>query len=343
MLFHSMGTPAASHAPASTLRLSPTGHPDESNTGHLRHPSYPGSLTAGGTISAGQTYEFKDYSGADVLAANVTFIGCRFRSNAVESWNVLVQFTGAGTATFSYCTFCPEPADVTEPPNKAWPSAGAGASVEGGDVPAYMIDITDSYQYGIRNTDGAIAMDHCDMWGFGNAVDLHTSDGATITDCWIHDASHEGPAVEYHQDGPGYLDGGGGLSNITIDHCTIASLGNTNAIAFQAATSAYSNVAVTDCYISGFANTVDMCHNATGNNNLTFTGNIIGTDIRWRDNPLYANYTTQFNGATNLWQNNTLRVLPGTTPAPGASTTFVSGDNGKYILPNGTFSVTDFE
>lgn len=329
--------------------VSPTGHPDSTNTGYTKHPSYAGSLTTwpGGGFSASTTYSFYDFIDApDVNVANVTFNGCRFQSNDTAGPNVRVNFTGAGTATFNYCTVCPKVSLLTAPPNPAWPSAAAGVRVSGGAVTAYMIDGTKSYQYGIRCTDGALAVNNCDIWGFGNAIDLHVADGTNVTDTWIHDASHEvngGASGDYHQDGPGYLDGSTAIANVTINHCTIASLGNTNGIAFQAATTAYSAMVVSNCYISGWGNTVDMCHNVSGNTGLTFSGNIIGTDICWRDNPIYANFTTQFASAANLWHNNTLRVLAGTVAAVGATTTFTSGDDGKYVLPDGSFNTTDFE
>jgi hypothetical protein len=209
--------------------VSPTGHPDATNTGYLRAPGYPGSLTTwpGGSFVANTTYSFYDFIDVDaIVVANVTFIGCRFQSNDMDGPNVWVQFTGAGTATFSYCTICPKVALVTAPPNAAWPSAGAGVRIAGGDVTAYMIQGSKSYQYGIRCVDGGLAVNNCDIWGFGNAIDLHDTQGTTILDTWIHDASHEvngGSSGNYHQDGVGYLDGGSAIANVTVDHCTIAS------------------------------------------------------------------------------------------------------------------------
>ena len=62
--------------------------------------------------------------------------------------------------------------------------------------------------------------------------------------------------------------------NISILHCTLASIGNTNNIAFQAATSIYNNIKVDGCYLSGYGANTDMCHSVTSSTNLTFTNNI---------------------------------------------------------------------
>jgi hypothetical protein len=59
-----------------------------------------------------------------------------------------------------------------------------------------------------------------------------------------------------------------------------ATIGNTNGIALQAATSPYVNITVSGNYISGFGYSVDMCHETTGSTHLTFTNNVLGTDLR---------------------------------------------------------------
>ena len=71
-----------------------------------------------------------------------------------------------------------------------------------------------------------------------------------------------------------------GPSNILIQHNTIASIGNTNAIAFQAATSGYDNIQIIDNYLSGFGYLVAL---GTGGgqqfSNSSFTNNVFGTDL----------------------------------------------------------------
>jgi hypothetical protein len=111
----------------------------------------------------------------------------------------------------------------------------------------------------------------------------------------------------------------------------------------QAATSAYNNITVTGNYFAGFADLVDMCHNVSGSTNLTFSNNVIGTDLAWLNGPLYADFSTMFTHAsnpTNNWAGNKLNVIPG-TPG-GINAGYTQGDNGKFIWPNTTFNTTDW-
>jgi hypothetical protein len=328
----------------------PSGFPDATNTGFLNAPGYPGSLTPAGTITSGNTYNFLDFSSGLGLTSinNVTFNGCRFQSNSVAFANVVL--TDCTNIRFNYCSFVPLVSLAPTPTNPGvWPSAGAGQPVAG-LVPAeyapYMINGSNGYQYGVRiagttGTAGTI-IDHCDIWGFGNSVDFVGALDGIVRDTWIHDAANP-HAQNYHTDGPGYLDGGGGRSNITILRCTIASLGNTNGIAFQAASTPYNNIVVQGCFLSGFGYLVDMCHNVVGNTNLTFLDNILGTDIRWGFGPIYADFSAQFAGPTNRWHNNRLRVLPGTTPAPASLPLWTPANDGQFVWPDQSYRATDFE
>lgn len=341
--------------PAQATTVPPNGWPglplppDTQNVGHLSHPSYPGSLTTytgPSTISTSNgTYNFLDFvgTGLAVTGTGNVFNGCRFRSNWVDGWNVRLAAADAGTATqFKWCTFAP--LNVAAPPDPAgpsWPSAGARQNVYGGAVSGgYMIPQADAYQYGILHVSGKMLVQDCDIWGFGNAVTLSGSAQKTIRRCWIHDASHEGSgAGMYHQDGPGHLDGFG-CSNVLIEYCTIASLGNTNAIAFQAGT--YSNITVHHNFLSGFGYCVDMCHgNAATTSNLTFEDNQIATDIGWFFGPLYTDFSASFSEAGCLWSGNKLRVAPGTVPRTG-TWAYTASDHNKFIHPDGTLSTTDW-
>lgn len=324
--------------------------PDATNTGHTKAPGYPGSLSPGGTISSGNTYNFLDFPSGIALTniSSVTFNGCRFQSNSVTFANiVLVNCTNI---TFNYCSVVPLVALHPAPTHPGvWPSAGAGLPVAGlteAEFGPYMINGNNGYQYGIRigggtGTAGTV-IDHCDIWGFGNSIDFVGALDGIVRETWIHDAANPVPQ-DYHTDGPGYLDGGGGRSNILIEHCTIATLGNTNAIAFQNAGSPYSNVIVKNCFLSGFGYCVDMCHNVAGNNNLKFIYNVLATDIRWGFGPIYADFTAQFAQASNAWYGNKLQVLPGTSPAAGSLPQWTVADNGKFVWPNGSLQVVDFE
>jgi hypothetical protein len=324
-----------------------TGFPDSTNTGYLHAPGYPGSLTpwGGGSLTAGSTYSFIDFpASGDVLVnvANVTFIGCRFISNWVDGWQIKVNVNAAVAATFKFCTIRP-PMSVSIP-HSVWPSGGTGINVDGstgGGFEPYQIGHTQGYQYGILQNNGGIVVEDCDIWGFGNSIVLFGTHQKTIRRTWIHDAAAEGSgAGQYHTDGPGHLDGSG-CSNVLIEDCTIATLGNTNGIAFQTGT--YNNIIVRRNFLSGFGVTVDMCHGTAGNTNLTFQDNTIATDVSWHFRPIYTDFTSNFNGATNLWRGNRLRVLAGTVPRPGSTPSFTLADHNKFILPSGGLSTTDFE
>ena len=324
-----------------------------------------GTFATSGAGTAGNPYvfAFRDFdaltSGTIISLANSIFVGCRFQSNSVNNANLHCT---VNNVNFIYCSITPRAALWSSPPNAAWPSAGAGLQIHTGSAAytntgGYCVPSTDGYQFGVSSASTQMTLDHCDIWGFGNSFDINVGSTATIklNACWIHDGANCNTVIpgttNYHLDGPGYLDGGAAPSNVFITNCTIASIGNTNGIAFQAATTAYSNITVTGNYLSGFAALVDMCHNVTGNNNLTFTDNVFGTDLPWvvfnsviqGGTPLYNDFSAQFgNGSTNLWRRNTLHVLAGTTQVVGTSFTWVPSDSGKFVLPNITLSSSDW-
>jgi hypothetical protein len=320
--------------------------------GFAAAPGFPGSLTLwpGGALTNGQTYSFFDFVNNFPVAngvSNITFIGCRFQSNSA-SFNV--RLTNTTNIHFSYCSIVPLVSQHPSPTHPGvWPSAGTGQPVDGinaAQFPPYMIPGEDSYTYGLR-MDGATGcagtvIDHCDFWGGAIGPDFEGALDCVVTDCWIHDQANPIPR-DYHTNGASYVGSLGGRSNIRIEHCTIASLGNTNGIGFQAATSPYSNIVVKNNYLSGFGYCVDMCHLVAGNNNMEFSGNTLATDVRWAFGPLYADFTSQFNLAnpTNKWSGNVLRVMAGTSAGASSTFPFTSADNGKFILPSSALSVTD--
>jgi hypothetical protein len=300
--------------------------------------------TGSGTAGDPYVFSFYDFNaaggGVAISLSNCIFVGCRFQSNDVANYNVAT--TGANI-NFFYCSFVPLASLYTAPPGLIWPSAGALQNTITQVTDTNCIAGNSGFQYGLTvNSGGPVLADHCDCWGAGNdfCQMLTVSAGVTCSDCWSHDAPNASPQG-YHIDGIGYVNGAAAPSNITVKHCTVAGIGNTNGIAFQAATTPYSHISVTGCYFSGFGFLVDMCHNTTGNNNLTFTDNVFGTDLQSIFGPLFANYATQFTGSTNLWRRNKFKVIPGTTPNSGAFS-FTSSDDGKFLLPNQTLNVTDW-
>lgn len=266
-----------------TLPPVASGWPDASNTGYRNAPGYTGTLKpgAGLTIKSNTTYVGYDFGWTSVgtratPVTNVTFIGCRFR----DSGAVLVSLFGSRIA-FSWCSFEPT---ATAPP----------------------VANSQGYQYGIL-ADGAyythvegLTMDHCDLWGYANAVCLAKSTQAApvvIRDCWIHDARNDG-GVD-HTDGIGELNGTS-MSWVTIDHNTIVSKGNTNGIAFQGGP--YSDFTVTDNLIGGWGYAVRIGSPQTTMSRITFTGNQWTAQPPAAFGPLYPGVFYTGNG--NLWRNN---------------------------------------
>ena len=320
--------------------------------GFAAAPGYPGSLTASsvanlvsGTPGNPKVYSFLDFDagtgGTDLWNVHdVTFIGCRFQSNRVDYFNVHVA---SANMTFKYCSFTPRKALYTSPPGAAWPSAAVGQNTTVQTTDVNCINGNSGYQYGVFiDSGGPVTMQHCDVWGYGNAIDFMATTASMVLDnCWIHDAANASPQG-YHTDGPGYLNGTTPPQNITISNCTIASLGNTNGIAWQAATSAYKNIVMTGNYLSGFGYTAALFLPGNGGaQNCLFQDNILATDIQAVWGPIYGSPAAMFTGSTNKWRGNKLKVYPGTQPRSGAWQ-FTAADDGKFLWPDSTLHTTDF-
>lgn len=101
---------------------------------------------------------------------------------------------------------------------------------------------------------------------------------------------------------------------------------STNGIALQAATSPYANITVSGNYISGFGYSVDICHETTGSTHLTFTNNVLATDLQQ---------------PTNTWSGNKLKVAPGTSPISGAWM-WTPQEDGQYLWPDASVHTSDF-
>jgi Right handed beta helix region len=338
---------------------STTGFPGQPGNpvGYAAAPGYPGSLkttcisgntiSASGTASAPLVYSFCDFvpnppsSGTLISGSHLKFIGCRFQSNDVEDYNV--QITGSDI-TIEYSSVTPLVSLATAPPHEAWPSAGAGLQLSGNGT-GYQISGNDGYEYGINIPGGGpVTIDHSDIWGFGNAVVFYsTTAQMTVSNSWIHDAA-DAAAQMYHTDGPGYLNGGTAPQNVSILNNTIASIGNTNGIAFQATDSVYANIVVSGNYLSGFGYTADMGlpSKTSGFAGMMFTNNVLGTDLPWVFGPIYADESSLFSQSTNTWSGNTLKVLSGTSPIAGSQFTWTPSQSGEYLWPDSTMHTADF-
>lgn len=273
----------------------PSGFPDATNTGYKHAPGYPGKLTPwdGKPLENDRTYSFIDFpGGVDVgsssnAAHGIKLVGCRFHGTAPGEKLVGVFGTDI---TFDYDTFEPD-----APFSTALPYAS-------------------SYQYGIAGNGGyythagKLTVSHSELWGFGNAIDVTPTNSAdtpqVYRDNWIHDAADPTHDV-YHHDGIGAESGSASGGWVTIDHNTIESAGNTNAIAYQA-TGPYQHFTITNNLFGGFGYTVAILGTVT---NVVFTGNTFSTRLPCAYGPIYPN--TFWTTATTTWSGNRWKVPAG--------------------------------
>jgi len=306
---------------------------------------YDGYVFTGAQSISGSYIEFihcdfnSGAGGVSVRGDHITFVGSRFQSNSVANFNV--QSTGS-IVTFFYDSFTPLTSLYASPPGAAWPSAGAGQNTTTQTINVNSIDGNSGYQYGVNIISGGpVTIDHCDIWGFGNAVVFYsTTAQMVLTNSWIHDSANAS-AQGYHTDGPGYLNGGAGPSNVVVRGNTIAAIGNTNGLAFQAATSGYNNMQIQYNYFSGFGYTVAPGNpGATHFSNSTVFANVFGTDLESYYGPLYrSSFPT---GINTVWACNTLAFAAGTNWTDGDGWTPTSAINGQYWVPtSGISSATD--
>jgi hypothetical protein len=320
--------------------------PDFSNTGYNREPSYPGSLTdyTGGMTQSGwvpiqesnnTTISYKRFlgkMGVGYLGVgdNLTFVGCLFEGTQPN--DNLVQIYSATKCTFRYCTF--KPNQFSAPPG----NNGTITSSKTAPGTPY----SQSWQLIANMVAGTVTtFDHCDFWG---GAGVQTTGGVdalnpgTFKDCYMHDcADNDGSGGSgYHHDWVG-PDSEGGSHDTLVDHCTIASLGNTNAIALQGS-STYNRITVKNSYFSGFGYTLSFgATTPWQDTNMTVTDNIFSTELDVLFGPLYGNNWNS-GGGTNTWQRNRYQVRSG-----DQDTGWTTADHGKYWWPTDNLShATDY-
>jgi hypothetical protein len=320
------------------------GWPDSTNTGYKAAPGYPGKLTPydGTPLQSGQTYRFVEFPPQFQIVhlTDVTFYGCRFTGVPVTSGpDANVHLFGGDNLLFDYSSF--EPLNLTMPP----------------------VGHTQSAQFGLReypdDVPGRVTVDHSDFWGFGNAIGF-AGDGShstqdkpfTVRNSWIHDARADGTFRQ--SDGsigcsdPIGCDHTDGILNnvnnpssgnwIYIQHNTIVSAGNTNGIALQD-TQGDAHVWITGNYLSGWG--IPIQAGGPSNVDVHVTDNVLGSDLQWIWRPVYG----WWGGNGNEWARNRIHFVPGShTFMDGGNSVrlIVAGDDGRFWLPDGTISSTDF-
>jgi hypothetical protein len=295
------------------------------------------TYTSGGSTTISCNYcefigvDFADKINTQVNGSHVLLVGDRFQSNDIGSNNVSAN---GNYQYYLYDSVVPLASYYTSPPGSTWPSAGSGANstniVEGSNA----VNGNKGYEIGflINNSVGPIWIDHCDIWGFGNAIQiLTTSAQLTITQNWIHDIAN--PAEQsYHTDGIGYLNGSTGPSNLTIIGNAVAMLGNTNALALQAATGGYQNIRVDNNFFSGDNATISFCRPGSVQcSNSTFYGNTFGTDVK-NSGAIYDPGVSV--GSSSVWACNTISVRSGTAWTNSDGWSPNAAMNGQYFVNN---------
>src|SRR6185437_5611262 len=124
-------------------------------------------------------------------------------SNYLQGGNISVTGSSANTYFF-YDSFVPLVSFATSPPGFLWPSAGAGANSTTITSGTNALNGNDGYEYAINynNSSGPSWVDHCDFWGFGDAIVFQTTTAQmTVTNNHMHDIPD--PSIQgYHTDGP---------------------------------------------------------------------------------------------------------------------------------------------
>jgi hypothetical protein len=121
---------------------------------------------------------------------------------------------------------------------------------------------------------------------------------------------------------------------MVVDHNTLASLGNTNALALQG-DGVYDHISFTNNYVSGwgYAVSIGVTNNAT---NITVTGNIFSAELEQLYGFLYGNiWGGSARGST--WRDNLVQARTG-----DGNSAFSTADNGKYLWPDGESHTTDY-
>jgi hypothetical protein len=292
--------PTASSSP---MPGAPSSFPGATNTGYRNSPGYPGHLTNCGDIKiqSDRTYKYCNFSdGISVGDSrhhpfNVTFIGCRFAANYADIANV---WDYGDRIVFDYDTFEPNTVPVASEPI---------------DPDARPIAHDSSYQFAILKPDaGTLSVDHSDIWGFANGIQFGSSSQSqpvNISNSWIHNPRDPGgTSGGDHTDG--IQDWSGGTSYMVFNHNTIVGDGTTNALALQGKVK-YDHVTITNNFFSGYGYMV-MSGSDMLDTNMTFTGNIWGTELKPTWGPLYGDVMYATSGLHSIWADNRIYVQPGT-------------------------------
>ncbi|MFF5209144.1 hypothetical protein [Streptosporangium sp. NPDC000396] len=261
---------------------------------------------------------FKRFRGLKIYiyGDNLTFVGCLFEGTNPD--DNLVQIYSDTNIKFLYSTF--KPSSYSRPPGNDG-TVSSARSKPG-------TPFNKSWQYATTMKEAVAVMDHNDIWGNAGMQIVTGFPGrpSTWTNNYIHDMADTARDV-YHHDGIGPQSEGNG-GPMTVHHNTLASLGNTNALALQG-NGVYNNIKFTNNYVSGwgYAVSIGVTNNAR---NITVTDNIFSAELEQLYGFLYGNFWGgKARGST--WRRNLIQARPGDD-----NRAYSTADHGKYLWPTGS-------
>ncbi|MFD1933120.1 MULTISPECIES: hypothetical protein [Nonomuraea] len=320
--------------------------PDFSNTGYANTPAnagglglgkYPGKLTDHAPKMSDTkplTLRFPDNSVISfkrfralkvyIYGDNLTFVGCLFEGTNPD--DNLIQIYSDTSIKFLYSTF--KPSSYSRPPG----NNGTVSSAHSKPGTPFK----KSWQYATTMKEAVAVMDHNDIWGNAGMQMVTGFPGrpSTWTNNYIHDMADTARDV-YHHDGIGPQSEGDG-GPMTVHHNTLASVGNTNALALQG-NGMYQNIKFTNNYVSGwgYAVSIGVTNNAR---NITVTDNVFSAELEQLYGFLYGNFWSgSSRGST--WRRNLIQARPG-----DGNSNYSAADHGKYLWPTGSEThTTDYK
>lgn len=329
--------------------------PPAAQYGYLADPSWPGSFTGGTntlglTATTGQTFSYWDFQGGvdigtvGTAANNVTFRGCRFQfsanvGNQGDASSAQALLFG-DNVTFNYCTFQPSVANYPTPLTGEEIQANRATYVEYGK--AYQYAINGGGGFNTHCTD--LLVDHCEFWGFGNALELSTSSLAhpqIVRNSWFHHGGdpfvENATGAQFHNDC--WLVNNGGYHGAQCVNNKMEIWGNTNLLAWQG-TGAYNDSTITGNRFSGDQQSISLSASGTSAR-ITFTDNVFSTRIGrsvGSGTPLRS-WAVSDSGTGSLWRRNTWAVAASESTGnyPGAKWGNPAWD-GQYWYPSDTDS-----
>lgn len=261
-----------------------------------------------------------------------TFNGCVFDNagDGTGSADFITQTYLPSFYTQNYCTF--KPIDYATPPGNNGTVATSPTSPGTRCSSSWQSFNTNSN--GSQTGQAVVTRSNCDIWGNAGMQDIGngTAGKRVILDwCYIHDQADtdNSGGCGYHNDGIGPLPGGsaGAVQYMDITNCTIASLGNTNAVAFQQC--AVHDCLITGNYFAGFGYTVNLggTLGTTSDRNITFTNNVFSSEIPAIYWAAYARWSWNYEINAMLWRNNRFQFF---SSDPYLNRTYA----GKYWWPS---------